>query len=334
MSDIYTDFSYAKRASRSLSNYKEIGAFALRFSCPYCGDSSKDKTKARGNVYKSSKNIIKYKCFNCGIGPMSMTAFLKDNNSPLYKEYLLDIYPKKAKVKKKKEINFKVRNLIKIDTKISLSKAIDNQKCLKYLTNRKIPNEHLDRFYYSDNFCKYINEEYEYGIERVPKKDERLILKCEKDGNLLGFVARSLDSSSSLRYINAKLSKESENLLFNCDNIDKNKDIYVLEGALDSLFVDNSISINQAGLSIAEKYFPKEKLVLVWDNEPRNEQISNMIKRAIDNGFRVVIFPSSVKEKDVNEMVLSNKYNNIKSLLSDNTYSGLEAKLVYNYWVK
>ena len=40
------------------------------------------------------------------------------------------------------------------------------------------------------------------------------------------------------------------------------------------------------------------QFVFVFDNEPRTE-IVNRISRAIDNGSRVVIFPNTVKDKDL-----------------------------------
>ena len=52
----------------------------------------------------------------------------------------------------------------------------------------------------------------------------------------------------------------------------------------------------------------------------------------IDAGDPVVIFPDSVKQKDINEMVLAG--HNVQDLVESNTYQGLQAKLKLSQWKK
>jgi hypothetical protein len=49
-------------------------------------------------------------------------------------------------------------------------------------------------------------------------------------------------------------------------------------------------------------------------------------------GHKVVIWPSTIKEKDINDMVLSGL--NVQSVIESNTYSGLQAKLKFITWKK
>jgi len=72
--------------------------------------------------------------------------------------------------------------------------------------------------------------------------------------------------------------------------------------------------------------------IWVFDNEPRNREIVNRISKTIDRGEQVIIWPSQVIEKDINDMALAG--HNIMSLLESNTYSGLEAKVKFNNWKK
>ena len=72
--------------------------------------------------------------------------------------------------------------------------------------------------------------------------------------------------------------------------------------------------------------------VWVYDNEPRNREILSRISRVIEMGQKVIIWPSTIKEKDVNDMVLSGL--NVQSVIESNTYSGLEAKLKFTTWKK
>ena len=45
-----------------------------------------------------------------------------------------------------------------------------------------------------------------------------------------------------------------------------------------------------------------------------------------------MIWPSTVNEKDVNDMTMSG--HNVMNLLESNTYSGLKAKIKFNNWKK
>jgi len=73
-------------------------------------------------------------------------------------------------------------------------------------------------------------------------------------------------------------------------------------------------------------------IIFVYDNEPRNREIVGRIERCIERNESVVIWPSNVKEKDINDMVLAG--HDVQSVLESNTYSGLEAKIKFNNWKK
>lgn len=70
--------------------------------------------------------------------------------------------------------------------------------------------------------------------------------------------------------------------------------------------------------------------VWVYDNEPRSKEITARISNTIDRGDSVVIFPSNIKEKDLNDMVLAG--HDVQSLVESNIYKGLEANLQFNTW--
>ena len=72
--------------------------------------------------------------------------------------------------------------------------------------------------------------------------------------------------------------------------------------------------------------------VFVFDNEPRNKQITDRIAKAISGGYKVVIWDNSIKEKDVNDMILSG--HNVQSIVESNTYSGLTAQVKFQNWKK
>jgi hypothetical protein len=70
--------------------------------------------------------------------------------------------------------------------------------------------------------------------------------------------------------------------------------------------------------------------VWVYDNEPRNREIVKRISDTISRGEKVVIWPSNIVEKDINDMVLGG--HNVMEVLQSNTYSNLEANLKFNTW--
>jgi len=72
--------------------------------------------------------------------------------------------------------------------------------------------------------------------------------------------------------------------------------------------------------------------VWIYDNEPRNREITNRISKTIDSGGSVVIWPDNIDDKDINDMVMSGK--DVQSVIESNIYSGLEAKLKFTTWKK
>ena len=73
-------------------------------------------------------------------------------------------------------------------------------------------------------------------------------------------------------------------------------------------------------------------LVFVYDNEPRNKEIVRRISDTIERGERVVIWPSNITQKDLNDMVLGG--HNVQQIIDKNTYQGLQAKLQFTTWKK
>jgi alkyl sulfatase BDS1-like metallo-beta-lactamase superfamily hydrolase len=72
--------------------------------------------------------------------------------------------------------------------------------------------------------------------------------------------------------------------------------------------------------------------IYVFDNEPRNREIVNRISKTINRGDKVIIWPTSIQQKDINDMVLAGL--NVMDVLKSNTYTGLEAKIKFNNWKK
>ena len=145
---------------------------------------------------------------------------------------------------------------------------------------------------------------------------------------LIGFQGRSLRQSST-KYITVMLDDNSPKV-YGLDSVNKNDSIFIVEGVFDSIFVKNSIAMCGADLDI--NLFNWNDYVWIFDNEPRNREIVNRIHKCIDKGQKVVIWPNSIKQKDINDMVLDE--HEVMSVIKSNIYSGLQAKIKFNNWKK
>jgi len=145
---------------------------------------------------------------------------------------------------------------------------------------------------------------------------------------LIGFQGRSL-GPNSVKYITVMLNEEAPKI-YGLDTIKTEKPIYIVEGPFDSSLIENSVAMCGSDIDIGS--FGWSDYIWVFDNEPRNREIVNRISKTIDRGDKIVIWPSTVTEKDVNDMTMSG--HNVMNLLESNTYSGLKAKIKFNNWKK
>ena len=87
-----------------------------------------------------------------------------------------------------------------------------------------------------------------------------------------------------------------------------------------------------AGSDVDSRTFGWSNYIWIFDNEPRNREIVNRISKSIDRGEKVVIFPSNIIEKDINDMYLAG--HDVQSLVDSNVYQGLEAHVKLTEWKK
>jgi hypothetical protein len=144
---------------------------------------------------------------------------------------------------------------------------------------------------------------------------------------------RSL-GESKLRYITLKLHDDNKKV-YGLDRIDTDELVYVVEGPIDSMFLSNAVATADSNLESIVATLDKSKVVLVFDNEPRNKEIVSKINSAIDNHFNVVIWPEFVDSKDINEMILDDfSPDEIQDIISKNTFVNLRAKMEFVNWKK
>ena len=146
--------------------------------------------------------------------------------------------------------------------------------------------------------------------------------------NLVGFQGRAL-GPSKIKYITIMIDDEAPKI-YGLDNIRRDAPVFITEGPFDSTFLRNSIAMCGADGDVGK--WGVSTPVWVYDNEPRNKEITTRISNTIDRGESVVIFPDYVTQKDINDMVLAG--HDVQSMVESNTYKGLEAKLKFTVWKK
>jgi hypothetical protein len=331
---LYTDIKFVSLLSPKLERFTRKSEYLWNFRCPVCGDSHKNKMKARGYIYRQKSNLF-FSCHNCGTS-LSLGNLLKSLDKLLYKEYQLERFKNESSgnvaqpdfgfVKGQPVFNKKVK--INLPTVEQLS---DDHSAKVLVRKRKIPEDRWSRLFYADDFFLFVKEMLPEYDRELYKEDPRIIIPFyDENKALLGFQGRAL-VPSSVKYITIKMD-DANKKVYGLDQLDKSKTVYVVEGPIDSMFLSNSVAAMDAALFNIIREVGDLDYVFVYDNEPRNKDVCRNIEKTISLGKKVVIWPSSIKEKDINDMVLQG--HDVLSLIDSNTFEGLQAKLNFLQWTK
>ena len=320
----FVDSKFISMVSSRLEKFKRVKADLYNFRCPICGDSSKNRSKTRGYLY-TMKNNTNYKCHNCGAS-MSLNNFLKKLDPVLHKQYTMEKFKEghagKSFQTPTPKLEFK-KPVFKKKTKITLPKASANEAAKEYLVKRKLDPE---KFYYTATFKKWANT-LTKAFDSTQYDDARIVIPLyTSEGDLFGFQGRAL-GPSKVKYITIILNEDHPKV-YGMDTVDTEKTVYVVEGPFDSTFIDNGIAM--CGADVDLHTLKIKDLVYVYDNEPRNKEICARIVKAIKQNKKVVIFPTRISQKDLNDMVLAGI--DVDSVLKSNTYQSLTATIKYNEW--
>ena len=325
-----------------LRNFKWKQGELANCSCPVCGDSVKKKTKARGYFYQKSNSFF-YKCHNCGVG-MNIYNFLKSVSPSLCREYAMEQYKDEREevdmfTFKEEKIKFKKKDKL-LDELTCLTELPSDHTAVKFANMRKIPRQYFKLLYYTDDFTSFAGKLDENHT--LFGKEERLVIPFfNSHGDVVGAQGRVLTMSGeanareTLRYITIKGDKSIDSLWYGLWRIDPKKTVYVVEGPIDSYFIDNCVAMVGASSykSIPSRLINSE-LVFIMDNEPRNSQVASYNEELIKMGHKVCIWPNDMKEKDLNDMAYRISTRKIKKIIDENTSDGLEAELKFRQWRK
>lgn len=341
---LYIDIKYLHAISHRLENFKKKSQDLYNCRCPICGDSSRNKKKSRGYFYRG-KNDLYYKCHNCGAS-QHFGTFLKNFDSNQYSQYVVERYAEGGhnktshknvdSVLKFEEPTFKKKHEPKLIDSIMdrLDTLPEDNEAVQYVVNRKIPRSAFDRLYYIPNVKDVVQLNDKYKESIVTSEPRLAIPFLDGSGKLLVVSLRGI-RGESLRYINVKVDEDAPSI-FGLDQVDPTKEVLVVEGPLDSLFLDNCIAC--AGTSFGKidlLPIPKENITIIFDNQPKNKDVCKLMNKYIEMGYSMVIWPDTVDGKDINEMIENGLTSEeIQSIIRENTVSGLAAKARYAMWRK
>jgi len=201
----------------------------ITFDCPVCSYDIKglDHGDGKGNLEINYCRHI-YKCWSCGEthgtqGPLGK-LFDRFGTKMAKKTYNL-VRPQDEKYVAPK-LQVKIPAGYK-QFKDSNERFIPHKEAMRYLTSRGITNEIIEKY----KIGYTVDGDFAYRV---------IIPSFDKEGELNYFIARSW-VPSKMKYKNPTVPKET--IIFNESNIDFSKTIYLVEGAFDMLFLDNSIPL-------------------------------------------------------------------------------------------
>ena len=334
----FIDIQYAQMLSGRLEHFKikHTNPYKINFRCPICGDSTKNRSKARGWLLERD-NKFSYYCHNCGAS-QSFNFFLKTVDPLLFNDYITEKFVANTHTKDTKEVNteqfkseavtFNSDPLKKIK---KISQLDHDHPVKRYIVKRQIPPHQHYRLYFAPKFKAWINEIIpdKFDPEKIGKDEPRLVIPfLDENGKCFGVSARSFDPKTTLRYISILFDNRPK--IFGLDKVNLNEPYYIVEGALDSMFLSNAISMNGAE---GNGNSANENAIYVFDAEPRNKEIHARMEKVIKNGHKICIWPSDVPGKDINEMIL-NGLKEVEKVIENNTYKGLQAELKFAAWRK
>ena len=340
---LYIDVKFANILGSRLRNFKQKKDYLWNFSCPVCGDSTKNKLKARGYIYRAKSDLF-VKCHNCGYGT-NLGNLIKYVDSKLYDEYVLERYKSGATryndhkdVKETSVVIETPKEELLEDDILSDITRLDTlpltHPAVEYVAKRKIPKDKWNLLYFAPRFKAFTNSVTAKFQEPIKDEHPRMIIPYfTPAGKCFAFQARAYGDEAP-KYYTIKVD-ETQEKIYGLDRVDYSKRIYVVEGPIDSLFLPNAVAVSGSSFDTPTIRQLLTNATIVMDNEPRNKDIVRQLEKYIELGYNVCMFPDTLEQKDINEMVLAGKsVDEIIDCINTHTFSGMEAKLNFSNWRK
>ena len=260
----YIDTKYLNIISSQLQQFKKKGDNLWNFRCPYCGDSKKSRTKARGFVFRK-KNDLFFKCHNCGVGA-SLGNMIKTLDSRTYKDYIMERYKKGVETRSspQPEFHFNAPVFCKKGILKGLKSIQDLPKehpARRIVEKRRLPPESLSDLYLCESFFKFTNSIIPKKFPSLDGDHPRLLIPFrDENGEVFAYQGRAYDNEPRNKEINKQIEKtinQGKSVCMWPDNM-KCKDIndMIIDGyskeQIQEIITNNTFSGVAAKLRFAE----------------------------------------------------------------------------------
>jgi len=339
----YIDVKYVNLISPFLQQFKKKGDFLWNFRCPYCGDSKKNRTKARGFVFRK-KNDLFYKCHNCGVGA-TLGKLIEHVDSNTHKDYIMERYKtgcntntpepefkfnapvfNKNKSSKQKELGRSSESIV--SGLKSISELHHEHPARRIVEQRRLPRGRYKDLFLCSEFYKFTNRLIPNKFPSLDGDHPRLLIPFRnEEGEIFAYQGRAFGNEQP-KYITIKLQDRDK--IFGLERVNKKEEVYVVEGPLDSLFLDNCIAVAGAEMPSLDCDF-----TVIFDNEPRNKELLKQIDKTINRGHKICLWPEGMEYKDINDMILGGyTKEEVQQIIKENTFQGASAKMQLTKWRK
>lgn len=345
----FIDIKYIRLASVYLQGFKDVGEGTYVFRCPICGDSKKSTSKKRGYLYSTNDGAF-FKCYN-GCAPRSLFRFLEFLSADLARQYMTESFGSKATASDSFDGSvFKTNRTLALpsddapkpkrpkrktvlDSMLKVQDLEMGHRVREYVEGRKIPSD--IELYYTPNLNDVMSTVEAYKDRLFTTDYQALVFPFRGlDGTLNYLQARILFSNDKRRYATLELEEDAPKF-WGLDRVDFTKTVYLFEGPIDAMMVDNGVAWAGGNLRAGAKYLEglcQAGLVLVYDRDfVENEQIFiDLLKSVRRDGQSIVIYDKTFSEfKDVNDAAVKGNWSRekIQEYLEQNTFTGLKAEL-------
>lgn len=344
---LHIEARYVELISPRLRNFKRKSSYLFNCSCPVSGcDESRRSRKSRFYIYERDGKLFAY-CHKCGYS-RTFANFLKKFDEALYREFVLEEMMERPAAAAPEPIRPpSARDLLdQLETSQDLvgSKLEGLEPLLslptthiarRFCSSRAIPNYWEERMYFAPKFFEWA-EKIHLGTfqdrKRIRHEEQRVVIPFAR----AGYQGRALQPESKVKYITV-ITDDKEPFLFALDRVDPDEKIIAFEGPIDAMFIDNAIASGGSSIirELSRLPFERDDFIICYDNEPRSPQTVKKMEHAAMNGYPVCIWPKSIRNKDVNDMILAGmEATEIEYIIKDCAKKDLKALTAIENWKK
>jgi len=292
---------YMSIVTETISNYlpakrKQTPSGWISFNAVCCDDK-----RQRGGFIINGGDAISYHCFNCGFKAswqpgrtisQKMNKFMRDLGMPDDAINQLRL----ESMRLSDTSNTVIKNIVPTFSDRAL--PIDSMPIREIVESETLPTKLVPILEYLASRKLFLEDYPFYWTPKVGFSN-RLIIPFYKDGIVVGYTARAINSDANPRY----LSEQQPGYVFNLDKQTKDREVvFVCEGPIDAISID-ATSIMGSEIKDSQNWLLKQlnrEICLIPD---RDHEGPKCVEQALEFGWSVSMPDWPVGVKDINDAV-------------------------------